>query len=266
MKKHEALKPLVDEFEKFFDSRVDRLVEAVRNEKCEDCQHDFKPQEQKPESKHVAGEKFVDSKGNPTQWEYSGECRCLVKEGEGYIFNDDLYTRHNEDYVFEDPQEILQPLGTHARSLATTTVTVWETEDRLVYQYVFTGSPDIDRVIRETLGQGAYAVKIECSERFCVDSVSDVGNGVYIARINICNGWGIKGMGDCYCNWGTHISDTDIEAAITAYLSKNDLNTLQEKYDTTISKTVAEQLKEKVMCNDSYEIFCEAIDNFVKEE
>ena len=139
--------------------------------------------------------------------------------------------------VFDDQ---LSPVKKQPR----TVVTVWHKVDLVINgeldripkksSYCFEGTPDVDRVITETLGQGALAVKLECDEEFGIkDCHAGVANSCYfwkraigrvIQRSFICGEKdGIysfslnKDGGTC-----KYISDFDIESAIKVYLEKRE--------------------------------------------
>jgi hypothetical protein len=86
--------------------------------------------------------------------------------------------------------------------------------------YTFSGTPDIDRVIRETLDKkGALAVKIECTVDFKIDYWG-ITPFVYIWKRNSLNR-----AGDTYCHNENFIvanclTPEEIEQAITEHLSK----------------------------------------------
>jgi hypothetical protein len=110
-----------------------------------------------------------------------------------------------------------------------TTVKVWEPNIEgdgafIKYTYQFKGKPDIDRVIAETLKQGALAIKIECTEVFTCNGLSGMFNDAYfwVEFLNI-KGERLDYKG--YCSWvyfipGKNMADSDIEAAITEYIEK----------------------------------------------
>lgn len=99
-------------------------------------------------------------------------------------------------------------------------------------EYTIEGTPDIDRIIAETLEQGALAVKVECTEEFNAIDMYDIKikpMGVYIwdAHIGkIKHKWGvIKNYTPYYNYWLfnhgiSDVSDSDIESAIKTYLGK----------------------------------------------
>jgi hypothetical protein len=82
--------------------------------------------------------------------------------------------------------------------------------------------PDIDRVIAETLKQGALAIKVECTEEFSFHN-GQTCDGTYIWKpclpTLMWGGWEWKEYRAWYV--GTEKSyDSDIEAAIVSYMEK----------------------------------------------
>lgn len=123
-----------------------------------------------------------------------------------------------------------------------TCVTVWMPDDGFISPFTKLlhsgpGLPDIPAIIADTLNKGALAVKVECSEMLNF-IVKGPWTGCYIwqkclgKRINE-SGWEYKN----YYAWhlpDIRITDTDIESAITDYLSKEkparDVNVRRNAY------------------------------------
>jgi len=81
------------------------------------------------------------------------------------------------------------------------------------YDYTFNGLPDIDRVIKETLDEGALAVRIECDENFgCKDGF---GGGIYLwdNNVDLNYGWPYSG----YRGWWAIDVIEQLESAVIAY-------------------------------------------------
>lgn len=86
--------------------------------------------------------------------------------------------------------------------------------------YTFSGTPDIDRVIADTLKRGALAVKVECTKNISLKG-EQTGNGGYIFKECLkpyISSWHFKNY-LCYYFFD---SDNHIEQAITEYLSKQE--------------------------------------------
>ncbi len=83
--------------------------------------------------------------------------------------------------------------------------------------YSFSGTPNIDRIIAETL-EKALAVKVECTEKFVFDDCIAIQCYIWSKQLGKIHGctWEYR---DYYASYKSVI-DANIEAAITAYLSK----------------------------------------------
>jgi len=93
--------------------------------------------------------------------------------------------------------------------------------------YTFTGLPNVDRVIRETLDEGAVGVRIECDEEFESDIVVTTQN-VYIYNSDIDYlGWSIGK----YLGWHADTGkNTSLESAIKSYCKEQSSKHPELKY------------------------------------
>jgi hypothetical protein len=96
--------------------------------------------------------------------------------------------------------------------------------------YTVPGTPDIDRIIHETLEQGALAIKVECTETFrlqdgCCYTYDNRGCYIWSTEIgDLGDGWKFENKD--YFGW--HLpggeynrkTDADIESAIRDYMEK----------------------------------------------
>jgi hypothetical protein len=131
-------------------------------------------------------------------------------------------------------REILRP----RRKKPVTTVTVWFGEEpslelfvKLTWEtrstppfkgsYTFRGLPDVDRVIRETLEQGALAIKIECTGSFNFRSVVEKSCYIFDRCIGELGRTWKHEDNEKYLGWhnaNSIIHDSDIEVSITKRL------------------------------------------------
>lgn len=187
---------------------------------------------EKPEYKsaHKAGDVFE----GDSKYEYAGEkrvpCGAEAFVGMGLYHGDIMFRGiHDPSDSFDNGcREILRP-----RQKARTTVTYWKPDYGIWHKtgigfakktYTFKGLPDVDRVIQEMLvEEGALAVKIECSEKFMLDSIMWKNCYIWKKELKLKqSGWNNNHYKD-YWKWyidggGPKLSDTDIESAISEYL------------------------------------------------
>lgn len=108
----------------------------------------------------------------------------------------------------------------------------WKIKDYInVKEYTFKGTPDINRVTKETLDKGALAIKVMCTIPFefacysryetCYLWNTDIGT------INKCGNMH-KSYYATTASEQKDVADTDIEAAITAYLAGQNLASKNE--------------------------------------
>lgn len=94
-------------------------------------------------------------------------------------------------------------------------------------QYSFSGAPDVDRVIRDTLDKGALAIKIECTEWFNFMKYAHKSLLFWDKRLTTIHGH--RDFSPQYEYWHTTYethqltwNNINIEQAITKYLAKNE--------------------------------------------
>ena len=106
-----------------------------------------------------------------------------------------------------------------------TTVTQWRLNNKgnvVKDSYTFNSTPDVDRVIRETIGIGALAIKIECPDNIPgIKLTDDIFHKVYIWKKGIgkIKGYGRENYPNVYVYWlnDDFITNADIESAIREY-------------------------------------------------
>ena len=97
-----------------------------------------------------------------------------------------------------------------------------------VVKYEKQGTPDIPRIIKETLEQGALAIKVECTEKFDIINIGlGIANKMYLWSSSL--GEIIQNNDYCtlsgYYGWSwseeqNYITYSDIESAIKSWLGK----------------------------------------------
>ena len=196
-----------------------------------------------PVSEHEAGEKFNN------EWEYVGDKRIPHK---GECFRSGM--NNNAFFIATDmnkPRHILQRIGTHAKSQIKTTVTVWGKHSAFgatipfnTTTYTFTGTPDVDRVKRETLDKGALAIKIESSVDFKYGCFNTPSLIIWNTCIKGCApSMGVGKYRGCYDGGDERDRSADIEQAITEYLAddKIDVADLDKSMYDIIRETVRDE-------------------------
>ncbi len=110
-----------------------------------------------------------------------------------------------------------------------TTVTVWDEHRKhkwIKSSYTFNGLPDVDRVIEETLDEGALAVRIECDKEFRPKRNYCLTNDYVITLVDL--NFATASIANEYA--GLHIDGESIpalESAIIDYLFKQSKRTKQ---------------------------------------
>jgi hypothetical protein len=99
-----------------------------------------------------------------------------------------------------------------------TTVTVWNDVGDGVWvktSYTFSGTPNIPRIVRETLDEGALAVKVECSVPFAFMAYEDTAMYFWKEQLCLLHSYhlGLKYM------LASYLTDTDMDDAVAKYLA-----------------------------------------------
>jgi hypothetical protein len=82
--------------------------------------------------------------------------------------------------------------------------------------YTFKGTPDIPRIMAETLEQGALAIKVECTESYQFEIYTSTSMYFWEKSLDLLHSYryGLKYITSCA------IADSDIEAAITSWIDR----------------------------------------------
>lgn len=176
------------------------------------------------ESTHKKGDVF------DKDWAYAGEMRVPDPETDTWVRPNGEIVTDIKPYIAMSINNGYREILIPRKKLAETTVTVWqkstESDPDVIFEsyiYTFKGFPDIDRVIAETLKEGALAVKVECTEEFVPISSCWMGCHIWRGDIEIINSGRCR-RGDYFCmgfdkpTGDRYITDSDIEAAIAKYL------------------------------------------------
>ncbi len=225
-----------------------------------------KPPDPLPKSAHEAGKVFDD------EWEYVGELR--VPENDSGVWYVSYAGKADKGIVDMDInngyREILRP-----RKKPKTKVTVWAKlgtnikgsslwgwrcvkPEVYVGEYSFTGTPDIRRIIKETLKQGALAVKVESTEKFPADKANIFVTSCYIWKSCIETGFGgwYNSPDDAYKQFYSDSEDSDIEAAITAWLEKEKKESpITEKWTFAKSEPAAPKITPNIIKGDDGNLY-----------